>query len=458
MKVKLLIRNGQVVFPHEGILRADIGVKEGKIVGIYSDIENVEAERVIDIGGKFILPGMIDPHMHIGMGSNIENEYQSESRSAAIGGITTMISFTNCTDSYHDHYQYEKKIGEEKSLVDFSLHFGLMNEIHLKEIPKYIEEFGITSFKIYMNFRGDEGKYMGIDGIDDGFMYDCFITLSKYPSSCAVIHAENIEVGWRLRKKLIAEGRNDLKAWNDSKPGFIETEAIQRAIFYGAVAECQIYIAHLTTKDGLDLIRKNKVENKKVFCETCPHYLTFNTYSEIGILGKVNPPLREQSDLEALWAGLNDGTIDSISSDHVARKREKKIGTIWTAAAGFPGVGTILPILLSEGVNKRRLKIERIAEMNCKTARIFNLYPRKGTIRIGSDADFTIIDLALDKKVKAEDLKSGSDYSLYESWDLKGWPIMTIVRGEVIMDHGEIVGKPGYGVFLDRNITKNITD
>jgi dihydroorotase-like cyclic amidohydrolase len=297
MKIDLLLKNGQVVFPYEGILRCDIGVEKGEIVGIYADRNEPEAKRVIDVKEKFVLPGMIDSHTHIGMGSNIENEYESESRSAAIGGITTLMSYTNCADSYHDHYQNEKKVGEERSIIDFSLHFGLMNEKHLKEIPKYIEEFGVSSFKFFMNFRGEEGKYMGVEGIDDGFMFDCFAALAKYPLSCAVIHAENIEVGWKLRDKLIAAGRDDLMAWNESKPDFIETEAIQRAIFYGEVTNCQIYIAHVTTKDGLEVVRNHKKKNGRVYCETCPHYLTFNTRSRLGSLGKTNPPLREQSDL-----------------------------------------------------------------------------------------------------------------------------------------------------------------
>jgi dihydropyrimidinase len=132
--------------------------------------------------------------------------------------------------------------------------------------------------------------------------------------------------------------------------------------------------------------------------------------------------------------------------------KEKKIGTIWNAAGGFPGLATLLPVLLQEGVHKRGLGIERIAEMNYKTAKIFNLYPRKGVISVGSDADFTIVDLDLEKRVKVEDLKSASDYSLYEGWEMKGWPIMTIVRGEVVMDNGDITGKTGYGVFLNRGV------
>jgi len=450
MKVDLLLKNGRVVFPYEGISRCHIGVEGGQIVGIYSDLKQPEADRVINVDGKIVLPGMIDSHTHIGMGSNIENEYESESRSAAAGGITTLMSYANSTDSYLGYFEHEKKVGEEKSLIDFSLHFGLMNEMHLKEIPKYIEELGVSSFKFYMNFRGEEGKYMGVEGIDDGFMFDCFTTLARYPSSCAVIHAENIEVGWRLRDKLIAAGRDDLMAWDESKPRFIEAEAIQRTLFYGEIAGCQIYIAHVTTKEGLEVVRQHKKTNPRIHCETCTHYLTFTSRSGLGSVGKTNPPLREQRDVDALWEGVADGTIDAVTSDHVGRKKEKKIGNIWKASGGFPGVATTLPILLSEGVYKRGLPLERIAEMNSRTAKIFNLYPKKGAIRIGSDADFTIVDLDMEKKLRIEDLKSACDYSLYEGWNIKGWPVTTIVRGEIVMEDGKMMGKPGNGIFLNR--------
>jgi dihydropyrimidinase len=454
MDLDLLVKNGRVVFPYGGITRADIGVKGGEVVGMYADASEVKAGNVIDVCGKFILPGMIDSHTHMGLGSSIENEYESESRSAAVGGITTMMSYTNCTNSYGDHFKNEKKAGEERSIVDFALHFSLMNDIHLKEIPRYIEEFGVSSFKFFMNFRGEEGIYFGVEGIDDGYMFDCFSALSHYHGSCAVVHAENIEIVWRLRDRLIAEGRNDLLAWTESRPHFIEVEAIQRALFYGEITNCSVYIAHVTTRDGLHVIRDYKRRKGKVYCETCPHYLMFHAESGLGSLGKVNPPLKDHNDVEALWEGVTDGSIDCVTSDHVARRKEKKIGTIWEAANGFPGLATTLPILLGQGVNKGRFGIERIADMNCSTAKIFNLYPRKGTIEIGSDADFTIVDPDLEKEVNVKDLKSACDYSLFEGLKLKGWPVMTIVRGQVVMNNGQITAEPGYGIYLNRSVPK----
>lgn len=460
MEIDLLVKNGQVVIPFSGIVKADVAVKGGKIVGINSNRgqEEVKAKTIIDVNGRLVLPGWIDSHTHLGFGSNIESEYESESRSAAVGGVTTMMNYTNCSGSYSDHFAKEKRVGEQKSVIDFGLHFGLMNDIHLKELPKYIEEFGVCSFKFFMNFRGEEGKYLGVEGIDDGFMFDFFTALANYPGSCIVVHAENIEIGWRLRDRLIAQGRTDLRAWTESKPYFIEVEAVQRALFYAEVANCEIYIPHVTTKDSLEAVRGYKERNKKIHCETCTSYLVLDADTSLGNFAKSNPPLREQSDVQALWKGLEEGVIDCVSSDHLARKKDKKAGSIWKCAAGCPGLATTLPVLLSEGVNKGRFGIEKIAEMNYNTAKIFNLYPRKGTIMPGSDADFTIIDLDLEKKVKVEDMKSEADWSLYEGWNLKGWPVMTIVRGEVVMTDGEVRGQPGYGVFLNRSLSKRAAE
>ncbi len=189
-----------------------------------------------------------------------------------------------------------------------------------------------------------------------------------------------------------------------------------------------------------------------VFAETCPQYLTLTKDSPLGNLGKVNPPLREPEDNKALWKGIKDGIVDTIGTDHCGLRKEVKTGTIWDAKPGFPGSATMLPVLLSEGVNKGRISIERIVEITSfNTAKIFNLYPQKGTIRVGADADLTIVDLNLEKEVEPEMLLSCSDFSLYESWKIKGWPVMTMIRGKIVMEDGKIIGEKGFGQFLRRN-------
>jgi dihydropyrimidinase len=449
MDIDMLVSNGKVVIPKVGVRDLNIGISGGKIVGLFERNFPIKGKTHIDVNGKFVLPGVIESHTHIG-----ENEYLTETKSAAAGGVTTLLNYVrDIKGDYSDFFERLKEVSQKQAFIDFSPHFGLITQKHLSNLSKYISEFGISSFKFFMNYRGEEGKHVGvIDGIDDGFMFDCFLALGKYNHAPACIHAENIEIGWYLRKKLQEAGRTDLAAWEENKPDYTEAEAIRRALYLGEISNCPIYIVHVSSKKGLDEIREfRETRYKRIYAETCTHYLTLRSDSGIGVIGKTSPPLRYKEDVESLWKGVIDGTINTIASDHVPRKKETKRGTIWEASGGYPGVATLLPLLLSEGVNKRGIKLERIAELvSYNVAKIFNLYPRKGTIEIGSDADLTIIDLDLEKEVKWEDLYSLSDYTVYEGWKLKGWPIYTIVRGKVVMEKGEVKGEPGYGQFIPR--------
>lgn len=449
MKVDILVSKGKVVIPKVGIKELNIAVTGGKIVGLLAPNLPVEANLFVDAKGKYVLPGVIEPHSHIA-----DKDYLTETKSAAIGGVTTVLNHVRDvnSDDYDELYGKIRGMCEKQAYVDFSVHFGLITQTHLNNLDKYVNKFGVTSFKFFMNYRGEEGKHVGVlDGIDDGFMFDCFLALGKYRNTPACVHAENIEIGWYLRTKLQKAGRSDLLAWEENKPDFTEAEAIRRALYLGEISNCPIYIVHLSSKKGLDEIREYRNRYEKIYVETCPHYLTLTSDSEIGVMGKTSPPLRYKEDVEALWQAVADGTIDTIGSDHVPRKKATKSGTIWEASGGYPGVATLLPILLSEGFHKKGISIERIVELTSyNVAKAFNLYPQKGTIEIGADADLTIVDLDLEREVRWKELLSLSDYSIYEGWKLKGWPIVTIVRGKVVMEHGEIKGEQGYGKFIPR--------
>lgn len=450
MDVDKRITNGLLVIPREGIVPADVLISRGKIVGICSGLEAVEASQVIDVGGKHVFPGVIDSHAHYGLGS-ADEDFFTETRSAALGGVTTVLTFYQSTGSYLDVFESEKGKGERQAHVDFSFHFCLMTDRHLDEVSEYVEKLGISSFKFFMNFRGDEGKYLGIEGIDDGFLYEGLEAIARHRGVKAVIHAENIEIGWRLRKKLKEGGRDGLPVWTASKPNFLEVESIRRIGYLGKVANCPIYLAHVTTEESCEELKRLREAFSEIYAETCTHYLTHTQDSSVGNIGKVNPPLRSQDDLEHLWSSIEEGTLDVISTDHVPRKFETKQGNIWECSAGFPGTATLLPVVLNEGHHKRGLSLQRIAEILCENpARLFNMYPQKGTFLVGSDADLTVVDLDMKRTVKASELGSFSDYSLYAGWELKGWPVLTMVRGEVIMRNGELTGSPGFGRFIRR--------
>ncbi len=455
MKVDLLIENGVIVVPQSGLFQGCLGIAGEKIVGIFESSGGISAPEKIDARGNYILPGLLEPHTHYGYLGSFEEHFKTETASAAVGGVTTVIPFYrdySAPASLYENFPSLKAIAERNSHIDFSFHFGIVTPDQLMNVEKYLKEYRITSFKFFMNYKGEEAKLTGMIGneTDDGFLLEAFSTLAKFPKAVACVHAENIEIIFRLIKKHREEGRDGLRAWSESRPNLAEAENVHRAITFAKAAGCPIYIVHLSARESLEEVRQFKLSYQKIFVETCPHYLTLTKDSPVGNLGKVNPPFRSQEDVEELWRGISEGLVDTIGTDHCAIGKEMKTGDIWTARPGFPGSATMLPILLSEGVHKRGISLEKVAEITSfNTAKIFNLFPRKGTIQVGSDADLCIIDLNLSKKVEPKMLQSRSDFSLYEGWTLKGWPILTMVRGKVVMKDGQLVGPKGHGRFIE---------
>jgi len=456
MRVDLLVDNGMLVIPKVGIMRGCLGISGEKIVGIYDSPRGINAREAIDAHGHFILPGLVDPHVHYGYKGNLEGHFRTETASASLGGITTVLLFYRDIlnpVSLYENIPDVKGIGEKNSFIDFSLRLLLITRNQLKNIEKYVREDGITSFKFYMVYKGEDARSIGLIGneTDDGFLYEAFSSLSRLPGVIACVHAENSEIIQSLIKKHKEAGREGLPAWSWCRPNFTESESISRVLTFAEALDCPVYIVHLSTREGLEVVRQFKPRYKKLFVETCPHYLTLTKEAPLGSLGKVNPPLRDIEDQEALWRGIANGFIDTIGSDHCPFTKEDKPDSIWEARTGFPGSATILPILLSEGVHKKRISLERVVEMTSfNPSRIFNLFPRKGTIQVGSDADLCIVDLDLSKKVDPRLLHGVSDFSVYDGWTLKGWPVLTMVRGKAVMRDGEIVGSRGHGRFITR--------
>ncbi len=449
MHFDLLIKNGTVVQPGQGLNRAHIGVRAGKIAAIMDDVTGVSAVDTCDASGKHVFPGLVDPHVHIGLANGLA-DWETETRSAAIGGVTTILTYLMSGKSYLPIIEENLAEAAKKSFTDYGLHIVPSAPMHLDEMSLYAEKYGIRSYKYFTSYRGDEGAHLGIQGTDDGYMYRYFTQVAHMERGIANVHPENIEVVWELRKHLQAAGRDDLKAWNESRPDFVEAQSAVAAALYAHVTGCPLYIVHISGKLVLDELKaaRERYTGTPIHIETCPHFLTHNADMELGTLGKVNPPLRSEADEEALWKGISDGSIDTVGSDHVARKKGKKLGSIWTCSAGFPGSGTILVTLLSEGYHKRGLPLERIAEVTAANpARIFHRYPQKGAIAVGSDADFAIVDLNLERTLTANYMQSHADYSLVEGWKLKGWPVATIIRGQRVVEDGKVVGKQGLGMY-----------
>lgn len=448
----LLVRGGTVVLPDAPQARLDVAISGGKIAALLAPDAPAAAKRVIDASGKHVFPGLIDCHLHFGFAEKI-TEYTTETIYAAQGGMTTVLAYFLNNEAYDAVYEREQGHARTRCYIDYGFHFSTANELHLKELDRYVREFGVTSFKYFMNFKGEEGRYLGLDGTDDGYFHDLLAAAARVGDVVVVCHTENIELVNRVRKRFQQEGRDTLRDWCLSKPPITESENVVKAAYLGEHLGARIYIPHLSSKLALDEARRWRERYPRIHLETCPHYLTHTLDSPIGSLGKANPPFRTSEDIEALWEGLADGTIEVVASDHVPRKRATKEKGIWQASQGFPGTATILPVLLHEGYWKRGLSLARICDsLTAAPARIFHIDDHKGHLRVGHDGDLTLVDLTLEKTVDPIALGSYSDYSLYEGQTLKGWPTMTIVRGEVVMADGKIVGQPGYGRYIARKL------
>lgn len=446
-----VLQGGTLVFPDKGERKADIGITAGKISAILEPGSGAVGRETIDARGKHVFPGLIDAHMHFGIAGS-DDEYATETGAAAQGGFTSVVGYLLNSVPYSETFPKQKALGESQSYIDFGYHFGMAKEEHLAEVPKYVEEFGVTSFKYFTNFKTDEGIYLGLTGADEGYMLDLMEAVARYPQAVLSIHPENIEIVRRTRAKLQREGKNSLRAWSESKPTINEALDTVKAIYVARQTNCPIYFVHVTCRLALEEIRAARLRSNLVHAETCPQYLTHTMDSDIGSLGKANPPLKTADDVEAVWEAIADGTIQVVGADHVARKRATKEKDIWQSSQGFPATPTILQVLLSEGYHKGRLSLQRVAQLLCsEPARIFGLGASKGNIEVGFDADLTVVDLAKEREVRAKDFVSFADYNLYDGWTLKGWPVRTIVRGETVMKDGTLVGRQGHGRYLARH-------
>jgi dihydropyrimidinase len=446
--VDLLLAGGRLVLPDGDDVRADVAVVDGTIAAIV-DGDQPRAREVIDVAGKVVLPGVIDPHTHVTLGP--PDGWFTETRAAAVAGITTVLDFQLLSTSYVEAFPATRAEADRRACVDYGFHFCPSVESHLDELDRWLEDLGVSSFKFYMNFRGDEGAYLGVTGTDDGYFHELCQRVAGHERAVLCVHTENIEIARRLQARAIAEGREGLPAVGAVRPPITEAENVNRAAFFSRQTGCPIYVVHLSSAAALDEVRRGRAQGARVYAETCPQYLAFTEDTPLGLLAKCNPPLRRAADVEALWAGLLDGTIDTVGSDHVPRPRSAKAGTTWTASRGTPTLSMIVPLLLHEGVHRRGMSLARVAEVASTTpARLFNLAPRKGAIRVGGDADFTVIDLDLEREVRWQDLQSYADYTLWEGQRLRGWPVMTISRGRVIARDGKFEGAPGHGRYLPR--------
>jgi dihydropyrimidinase len=462
MTFDLAIVNGSIVVPGAGIINTNIAIKDGKIAEFTSD--EVQANRMINAEGLYVLPGAIDPHVHYGVYTPIDKAAQTESRSAAIGGVTTMMRMFRLYGSYKEKLNSHLEASAKSHIVDYAYHASILLPEHVNEI-EYCVNNGIASFKLYMNLRGELSSiYMDMDpytdkiisgyvNTDDDLVLSTIKAVASH-NALLMAHAEDPDVCHAEMEKAKNEGKNSLHTWSECRPSRSEHDTIVKVSRWARENKCKLYLPHIGSSLAIDAIKNERMNGAELFVETCPHYLTHSTDFQ-NITAKVVPPIRSKEDVKRMWDAVIDGTVNCIGTDHVANRLSMKKGNsdIWSALAGFPGIATMLPVLLSEGVNKGRIRLEKLAALTSfNTAEIFGMFPRKGTIAIDSDADIVLVDLEKEQKVAPELLQSYSDYTIYDGMTLKGWPVMTIVRGEIVMEDGQVIGKPGHGKFIVRSI------
>ncbi|SED62303.1 dihydroorotase family protein [Rhodobacter sp. 24-YEA-8] len=454
MHFDLILKNGTLVIPGTGLVDASVAVTGGRIAALLAPGQIATAVRVIDCKGKHVFPGVIDPHTHIGFGAK-EADFLTESRSAALGGVTGMMTFHRSDDLALSTGPW-REAGEARSIIDFGFHFGVTSRAHVETLAENAARFGVTSIKVYLMYKGAAGAAKGFGEVDDALLFRALQAGAKIPGAVVGVHCENTEVIPVFREPLREAGRDDLKAWDEQSPGFLETENVFRVCWFGEKTGCPVNIVHMSAAESLDLVRRLRRPGRApIHVETCAHYLSLSHDDASGSLAKVNPPLRSQSDIDALWEGVRLGEISTIGSDHVPRKAATKEGGIWNASAGFPGIATLLPVLLDEGWHRRGVGLDVLAAAtSANVADLYNLAGR-GRIAPGYSADFAIVDLDGETLVDPDQLESHSDYTPWAGRKLKGAVTATVLKGRLIAEGGKILpGIEAGGEYIFRTAGK----
>ena len=459
MTVDCVIVDAKAITP-KGMVERNIVINDGKISDFTTDVPSYD--KKIQGKGLVAIPGLIDTHVHYGVYSPIEEAAKTESRAAALGGVTTMMRMLRLGRSYKRFLQDQLDASRANHYVDYTIHATIFDQKQADEM-RYCAQNGITSFKIYMNLGGEVGHvYMDMDP-GSATLFDAQIQLetttikqvcqNAAKLGCPVlVHAEDYQMCECGIKKAKQDHKDGLAAWSQSRPPDSEAKSIKKVCEIAREFGTTIYFVHIGSAIALDTIEQERKKGTKIFVETCPHYLTLSYEKQNGYLAKVMPPIRTKTDNEKIWSAMASGAIDTIGTDHVANRLKLKVGTdVWSSLAGFPGIGTSLPILLSEGVNQNKLNLQQLAHLTSgNAAKIFGLKD-KGSLQKGFDADIVLIDLKKEQQVRSDFFGAFSDYVVYEGWKLKGWPITTLVRGKPVTEDMQLVGKLGHGKLVDRS-------
>jgi dihydropyrimidinase len=448
-----VVKNGTVVTA-DGSVVADVGIEGEKVAAVGLGLQG---QRVIDAGGHYVFPGFIDAHVHLQMviGDIVTgDDFATGTVAAACGGTTTVIDFTeNCRgQDLTEWVERRRDQADGNVAVDYALHLTLADaaESTLAQLPTLARE-GYASAKLYTTYDGVR--------LEDKE----FLTLLAAARDCRVlpmVHTENDHAIAYLTARLLSQGYTAPKYHAQSRPALVEAEAANRVMILAHLVNSPLYIAHLTCYETLERVQAARKRGQKVYAETCPQYLLLSQddYERPGFEGAkfvLSPPLRDKANWDILWAALEGGELQAVSTDHCPwyYETQKVLGRDSFAKIpnGAPGIETRVPLLFSAGVGKGHLSWQRFVEV-CATgpARLFGLYPRKGTIAVGSDADLVIYDPNREVTLSYRDLHQQVDYCPYEGRTVRGYPRTVLLRGQVIVKDGRFVGRAGQGRFIPR--------
>ena len=442
----LVIKNGTAVIPEMGCIRMNVCIRNGKIAALTTQEPN--GQQVIDASGLHVLPGIIDPHTHMGLYAPLEDELESETRSALLGGVTTIGTFFNFTGSYLPVMDRVERAVQTHSRVDMIPHYTLREELQLEELDRYAAR-GMNSFKVYM---------CGVPGLfphqEDGFIVRAMQRLSQLPTRPVLcIHAENTSIVDFATEELKDLSTETLEQWAQSHPNLAEGEAVIRSAYFSQKLGVRTYIVHASCKESMEALRR--IKHEKLFVETTSPYLTLDTSSDVGVLGKMLPPFREPESRQSLWDGVRSGIINTIGTDNVTMTlaEKKALDGMEGADPGYPALGTHLVSVLDEGLFRQEIALDKLVSlMTMNPAKIFGVYPQKGTIMPGSDADLVLVDLNCEKTADPQKLLSRSDFSLFQGRRLRAWPCATIKDGHVVAWQGDLVDDVYRGQVLQHGI------
>ncbi len=461
----LAVVGGHVVIPYTGVVRCDVGIRNGRIAALAERIPAESAAEVVDARGKWVFPGAVDSHFHLGIYRGLAEDARSETRSALAGGVTTILSYfrtgrhyLNRSGPYREIFPEVLSAVQGNAYTDYGFHIAIMTEPQLDEVG-WLVDSGVTSFKYYMFYKGlnltadstRASEYTMAENYDLGHLFLLMERVSEQARHrtedrvSLSLHCEHAELLRVFIERVRRAGLSGLEAYHQARPPLSERLSLAEAVVLADATHCPINLLHLSSREVMEAAVKAKREypHLDIRLEVTVHHLALTYATAGGVRGKVNPPIRAEEDRAALWEAVRSGDVDTVVSDHACCFEEEKGEDLWRALPGFGGTALLYPYLISEGMLRRGLSPARVAELaSANSARAFGLYPRKGAVTPGADADLAVVDLEREQEVHPELLLSAQDFTPFEGMRLRGWPVYTIRGGQVVFAHGQIRGAP----------------